>query len=69
MKIYIGDGLLHKLKSALPNGIDPWRVGIPIYSHIAFPYFNDDGDTVVGCIFTDKKRILLVEKALPFTTA
>jgi hypothetical protein len=45
-------------------------MGIPVYPHIAFPYTNDDGDVVLGCLIKDSGRVvLLVDKALPFTTA
>ena len=70
MKLFIGKGCLSKLKKTLPGGSNHWMMGIPVSSHIAFPYINDDGDTVFGCVFKDNGRVvLLVDKALPFTTA
>ena len=70
MRLFIGKGCLNKLKNTLPEGNNHWMMGIPVYPHIAFPYTNDDGDVVLGCLIKDSGRVvLLVDKALPFTTA
>ena len=70
MKLFIGKGFLSKLKKTLPGGSNHWMMGIPVYPHIAFPFVADDGDTVVGCLIKDNGDwVLLVDKALPFTTA
>jgi hypothetical protein len=70
MELFIGKGCLNKLKNTLPGGNNHWMMGIPVYPHIAFPFVTGDGDVVLGCLIKDSgDMILLVDRALPFTTA
>lgn len=72
MRIFIGEGLMNRFRKALPPDVsrNRWMAGIPVFTHAAYPFTNDDGDTVIGCVFLDSGRtVLLVEKGVPFTTA
>jgi hypothetical protein len=71
MRIFVGKGFVNKLRKSLPETEENfWMSGAPVYIHMAYPYINDDGDTIWGCIFKDNGRtVLLVDKAIPFTTA